>query len=146
MGGRLTGDSQIRVRGGCVCLDDKGILITGASGMGKSALALDLMAMGARLVSDDWTILRVAEGGLLADAPEALRGRIEARGIGILAASPAGPTALQLVVDLGTEPDDRLPPRRAVEMAGLSLPLVKAVYHAHLGAALRQLLIGGRLA
>jgi HPr kinase/phosphorylase len=142
----MTGDSGERLRGSSVALAGQGVLIRGESGMGKSALALDLMALGAGLVSDDWTLIRREGETLLADAPPGIRGQIEARGIGILAADPAGPVPLVLVVDLGTVADDRLPPMREVEIAGISLPLVKAVYHPHLGAALRQLLIGGRLA
>lgn len=142
----MTGDSGLRQRGSSVALAGQGVLIMGESGAGKSSLALDLMALGAGLISDDWTLIRREGEALMADAPPAIRGRIEARGIGILAADPVGPVPLTLVVDLGSAADERLPPLRQVEIAGIFLPLVKAVYQPHLGAALRQLLIGGRLA
>lgn len=141
----MTGDSVLRLRGSSVAVGGKGVLITGLAGAGKSSLALDLMALGGGLISDDWTIVTIASGQLLADAPDALRGRIEARGIGILAAQPAGPTPLSLVVELTDLRDARLPPLRHIEIAGFSLPLVKGPYRPHLGAALRQLLIGGRV-
>ncbi|TRW97495.1 serine kinase [Paracoccus sp. M683] len=142
----MADDSQNRQRGSCVALGGGAVLITGPSGAGKSSLALDLMALGGGLVSDDWTLIRPDGGKLLAEAPASIRGRIEARGIGILAADAVGPVPLILVVELGDAQDQRLPPVRQIEIAGVLLPLVKAVYRPHLGAALRQLLIGGRIA
>jgi len=41
------------IHASCVAVDGKGLLITGASGSGKSALALQLMAFGAHLIADD---------------------------------------------------------------------------------------------
>ena len=141
----MASDSVQQMRGSSVAVSGKGVLITGSSGAGKSSLALDLMAIGGALISDDWTLVRPASGVLLVDAPVSIRGRIEARGIGILAADPVGPTPLSLVVELSDALDDRLPPFRNAEIAGISLPLVKGPYRPHLGAALRQLLIGGRV-
>lgn len=142
----MQGDSGQRQRGSSVAMAGQGVMITGASGAGKSSLALDMMSLGAVLISDDWTALTRSGDDLMADAPDSIRGRIEARGIGILGAEPAGATILRLVVELGDADDLRLPPFRRVEIAGISLPLVKATYRPHLGAALRQFLIGGRLA
>lgn len=141
----MASDSVQRIRGSSVAVGGRGVLIAGPSGAGKSSLALDLMAIGGLLISDDWTLVTPVSGVLWADAPPGIRGRIEARGIGILAADPAGPTPLILVVELSDQPDDRLPPLRHAEIAGTSLPLVKGPYRPHLGAALRQLLIGGRV-
>jgi len=70
----------------CVALQDKGLLILGPSGSGKSALALQLMALGAVLVADDYTDLVRCDDRVIARCPAALRGLIEARGIGILRA------------------------------------------------------------
>ncbi|MDO5705850.1 MAG: HPr kinase/phosphatase C-terminal domain-containing protein, partial [Paracoccus sp. (in: a-proteobacteria)] len=90
-----------------VAIDGRGLLILGPSGAGKSALALALMAMGAVLVSDDRTVLRRDGDMVLADAPDSLRGLIEARGIGILRADSAGAVPVVLVVDLGRAEDAR---------------------------------------
>jgi len=40
----------------CVCLEGRAVLIRGASGSGKSGLALQLIALGAALVADDRTV------------------------------------------------------------------------------------------
>ena len=61
-----------------------GVLILGPSGVGKSSLALRLMALGARLVADDGVALTVQAGALIARAPAPIAGLIEARGAGIL--------------------------------------------------------------
>ena len=62
-----------------------GVLIEGESGIGKSECALDLIASGHRLVSDD--VIEVWCAGtdlLMGRAPELLREHLEIRGLGIL--------------------------------------------------------------
>lgn len=129
----------------CVSIDARGLLILGPSGSGKSTLALALMAMGAGLVADDRTVLVRDGARVMADAPDALRGRIEARGLGILAADAAGPVPLSLIVDLGHAEDQRLPPERAYDLLGVSFPLVFGPYSSHLALGLRQYLLNGRV-
>jgi HPr kinase/phosphorylase len=122
------------------------LLILGPSGSGKSALALQLMAYGCTLVSDDRTIVTPRDGGLFAEAPAAIAGRIEARGVGLLAAEVAGPTRLCLAVDMGRTETDRLPPERHYDVAEYSLPLVHRLESAHFPAAILQYLRCGRVA
>lgn len=123
-----------------------GLMILGPSGAGKSSLALQLMAVGADLVADDRTELRRDGDRIIASCPPPLLARIEARGIGLLGAEPAGPARLVQVVDLGAGADERLPQSRSYDVLGVALPLVTGPYRPHLYAALRQLLIGGRVA
>lgn len=129
----------------CVALGpDRGLLVLGPSGSGKSALALRLMALGARLVADDRTEVARTDQGLIATCPPAIAGLIEARGVGILTA-PALPRArLVLAVDLGQTEPDRLPPFRSVTIMGTALPLVLGSQSAHFPAALLCYLQGGR--
>ena len=62
-----------------------GVLIEGASGIGKSECALDLVARGHRLVSDDVVeVRRIGAERLLGSAPELLREHLEIRGLGII--------------------------------------------------------------
>lgn len=74
-----------------VAIEGRGLVILGPSGAGKSTLALELMATGAVLVADDRTDLARQGDALIASVPQALAGRIEARGIGILGAREYGP-------------------------------------------------------
>jgi HPr kinase/phosphorylase len=62
-----------------------GLLITGASGIGKSELALELISRGHRLVADDTPQLtRVAAHVIMGTCPVSLRDFLEVRGLGIL--------------------------------------------------------------
>jgi HPr kinase/phosphorylase len=62
-----------------------GVLIEGASGIGKSECALDLVAHGHRLVSDDVVeVRRIGADRLVGRAPELLREHLEIRGLGII--------------------------------------------------------------
>jgi HPr kinase/phosphorylase len=62
-----------------------GVLIEGASGIGKSECALDLIARGHRLVSDDVVEIRcIGSDRLLGTAPALIREHLEIRGLGII--------------------------------------------------------------
>ena len=129
----------------CVAVNGRGLLITGPSGAGKSALALRLMALGARLVSDDRTEVSAGPQGLLARCPSpAIRGLVEARGLGLLRADPLEEAQVALVADLAQDEDRRLPPRRGITILGCRLPLVLRVQNDHFPAALFLYLQGDR--
>lgn len=128
----------------CIAYRDKGLLILGPSGAGKSTLALEMMAFGAALVADDRTVLRSEGARIVADAPDSIRGRIEARGVGILHAVPHGPVEVVLAVDLGRPEPDRLPPDRRLDLLGRSMPLVLGAGRVHLASILLQYLAAGR--
>jgi HPr kinase/phosphorylase len=62
-----------------------GLLLTGDSSVGKSELALELVARGHRLVADDAPVFaRTAPDVLNGRCPEVLRDFLEVRGLGIL--------------------------------------------------------------
>src|SRR5699024_7054946 len=62
-----------------------GVLITGASGLGKSELALELISRGHGLVCDDAVVLlRTAPSVIEGPCPELLQNLLEVRGIGLL--------------------------------------------------------------
>lgn len=130
----------------CVSLDGSGVLILGQSGSGKSALALSLMAFGARLVSDDRTVLQGEGQAVVASAPAALMGLIEARGLGILRADPDRSAVVVVVVDLDRPETDRLPPHRRITLLDREIVLVHGHGIASLPAMLLQYLRGGRAA
>ncbi len=122
----------------------RALLITGASGSGKSAMGLALMAFGCTLIADDRTVLTRSDGVLTATCPAPILGLIEARGIGLLAAVAGPPTPLHLCVDLDRTEPDRLPPRRSVTYLGCAVPLILATGHRHFEAAVLQYLVAGR--
>jgi HPr kinase/phosphorylase len=129
----------------CVAVAGRGLLISGASGSGKSTLALDLMAFGAMLVADDRVCLQRAGTALLASAPPAIAGLIEARGIGLLRARAAtAPVPVAALLDLDRVETDRLPEPRLIRLLGCDLPLLHRPSHAHFAAAVLQFLKAGR--
>lgn len=139
-------EAAVNLHATAVALDAaRGVLILGRSGAGKSALGLELMALGAQLVSDDRVGVARRDGALWASAPAAIRGRIEARGIGLLEAPPLDTARLVLVVDLDRPEPDRLPPHRVTEILGISLPLVFSAQGCS-PAAILQYLKGRRVA
>lgn len=128
----------------CVAIGARALLIRGPAGSGKSSLALEMMARGATLVADDQVLLTVDAGGLIADAPTATRGLIEARGIGLLTAMTAGPTPVAALVDLARQEQDRLPQARSIQMYGVTLPLLHNCASPYFAAGLVQYLKGDR--
>lgn len=129
-----------------ICHAGRGGLIIGASGTGKSGLALQLLALGARLVADDRTRLWRADEALMADVPEAIKGRIEARGVGILTAPATGPVPVALVIDMDRVETKRLPPNRTLRILDHELPLIRKVESPCFPAAILLYLNGGRIA
>jgi HPr kinase/phosphorylase len=120
-----------------VSVAGRGLLILGPSGSGKSALALQLMALGAGLVADDRTILTVTTaGGLVATCPPAIRGLIEARGLGLLHTTPLEAAPLAAAVDLGQTETQRLPGPRHILLLGRPLPLLLKVESGYFAAAI----------
>lgn len=62
-----------------------GVLLVGASGVGKSETALELIQRGHRLVADDRVELyQIDELTLMGEAPDILQNMIEIRGLGII--------------------------------------------------------------
>ena len=127
------------IHASCVSVDGKGVLIMGASGSGKSALALQLMAYGANLVADDRVILSDANG-LHASAPENIKHGIEARYVGLLNACARDTTKIEYVIDLNRVETERLPPKRTITLLGQDIPLFFKVEGLHFAPSLLQLL------
>ena len=138
-------DDRIIVHGTCVALFGQGVLILGASGSGKSSLALHLMALGAELVSDDRTVLTPDVDAVIATCPAPIAGMIEARGVGLLAAHSREQAPVRLVIDLDQIEKARLPDPREVEIAGRVITCLHKVDAASFPAAIVQLMKGGRV-
>lgn len=125
-----------------VSVEGRGVVLMGPSGSGKSQTALELMALGARLISDDG--IWVATGPRLI-RPDSAPDLIEARGIGLLSVDPLQAAPLLLAVDLERAESDRLPPRRMCEIAGYQVPVIWAKGHSALAAVLYHYLRNHRM-
>ncbi len=115
---------SIIVHASAVAIAGRGVLILGTSGAGKSALALALIGRGAALVADDRVRLVRRGRALIAEAPAAIAGLIEARGVGLLRL-PAVPEApLVLAVDLDRPPAARMPQAVTIAYLGVEIELI----------------------
>jgi serine kinase of HPr protein (carbohydrate metabolism regulator) len=101
---------------------DSGVLLLGDSGLGKSDLALRLIALGAELVADDRVELVVTRGRLMARAPRPIRGLIEIRGLGIVEIPYTEQARVALVVQLVRKVAERLPRHDVYVPEGVVLP------------------------
>lgn len=133
------------VHASAVAQEGRGVLIRGAPGSGKSTLAMELIALGAVLVSDDQVVLTAEPQGIRMSGSDATRGLIEARGIGILETPSIETARLAYVVDLDRAPDDRLPQFVEHRLLGHPVPVILGQGRVGLAAILRVLLAGARI-
>lgn len=115
-----------------------GVLLTGASGIGKSEIALELIERGHRLISDDMVeLVRQGPEVLVGHSPESLKYHMEIRGLGILnirdlygAAAITDTKRLRLVIEIISwekikEEDRILGENNTIELNGVILPKIR---------------------
>jgi serine kinase of HPr protein (carbohydrate metabolism regulator) len=131
----MTGPTQIQATVVALRLRDGwvGAALTGRPGVGKTSLALNLMARGWQLVADDAALVWASGGHLWARAPRATSGLIEARGLGLVAVPGRDLCRLGLAVTLGLEEPERMPD--PVHEVWLGLPLRTIAVQARAAAA-----------
>jgi HPr kinase/phosphorylase len=127
-------DAPENVHGTAIALGGKAALIRGAPGSGKSDLALRCLAVAptalipcpVTLVADDRVNLRRSGDRLLAEAPAAIRGKLEVRGLGVLSVPSTAGAEIVLVADIcALEKIERLPdPAPVTELLGIRVPLM----------------------
>ena len=104
----------------------RGVLIEGASGAGKSDLALRLLERGWSLVADDRCLVWTCGGRVYGRAADALKGLIEARGVGVEPAQVRDFAPIALIARCAPADDvERMPEDIRVDLLGQSLPLLK---------------------
>ena len=114
------------VHASAVLAGARAVLIRGASGTGKSRLALALLQAAslpfARLVGDDRVHLEAHHERLLVRPAAALAGLIEVRGLGIRQLDHEPVAMVGMVVDLAADDAERLPAAQDTIIAGVRLP------------------------
>ena len=128
---KRTGQMADNIHATCIVIGEKGVLLRGASGAGKSALALSLIAHYqpthfASLVADDRVLVENHHGQLVAMPHPTIAGRIEQRGVGILTTAFEQACTIALVVDLASGRGVRLPDggSSTTTINGVQLPLL----------------------
>lgn len=129
----MSADETASVHATAVVSGDRGILIRGPSGSGKSRLALDLILAGRAgqipptlLVGDDRVRLTVNGDDLIVAGVPELAGKIEIRGLGIRSIGFAQQAPVAVVVDLDAGDAERLPAPQALKtmLCGLEIPRI----------------------
>jgi HPr kinase/phosphorylase len=138
------GASGLIVHASCVAVAGRAVLIVGPSGSGKSALALQLIALGADLVADDRTDLSRHGNDLVAKSPPSIAGLIEARGVGILSRRHLAQAPVALAVDLSRIATARLPAPHTMTWLDMQVPCLHKVDAAYFPAAVHAYLTGNR--
>jgi serine kinase of HPr protein (carbohydrate metabolism regulator) len=119
------------VHASAVLVGAHAVLIRGASGVGKSRLALALVRAAetgqlpfARLVADDRSHLEPHHGRLLVRPAPQIAGLIEAHGLGVRRLPYEPVAVVGLVVDLAAPDGERLPAAAStrVTIEGIALP------------------------
>lgn len=120
------------IHASAVVFGDRGIVIVCPSGAGKTQLALALIwharaaGLFGRLVADDQLFLSVHGGRLVAHAPEAIAGLVEARGVGPVRIACERKAPVDLVVRLvARDLAERLPQPKTEWLLGCELPLLE---------------------
>lgn len=123
-------DKRLNLHASVIIAGTTGVLILGPSGAGKSSLALAaiemLRAQGrfAALVADDRIWVRVVNGRLVAEVPEAIAGLVEIRGFGPARIVHEARTIIDCAVRLVAREDaPRMAAKEARETVhGINLP------------------------
>lgn len=117
------------IHASAVVLGDRGLLIMGASGAGKTTLALALVSslrasdVHAALIADDQLLVENIDGALLVHAPDAIAGLAEIYGLGPRRVDYRRTARIDAVARL-VERDQapRMQDATEIEIAGLRLP------------------------
>ena len=117
-------------------INDCAVLITGASGSGKSSLGLQLISLGAKLIADDQVFITHRDDGVWASKPEALPALIEARKTGLISVPMASPARVGLVVNLDLIQTQRLPEAEFTNLLGENITVWRKSDAAHFPATI----------
>jgi serine kinase of HPr protein (carbohydrate metabolism regulator) len=114
-----------------VVLGDRGIVIAGESGAGKTQLALELLSharsfgLFARLVADDQIFLSVRRGRLVCAVPLTIAGLAEVRGLGPHSIAHEMKAPVDLLVRLvDRRSAERYPELGTEQLLGCGVPLL----------------------
>lgn len=128
--------SSTIIHGTAVAIDGQAALMVGASGTGKSSLALQLIALGGAVVADDQVEVAAKGESIFVSRPDTLPELIEARGFGLLPVPMAGPARLAIIVDLDKQETARMPEERYCDMLGHPIKVIAKADAPHFPAAI----------
>ncbi|WP_147126278.1 serine kinase [Shimia sp. WX04] len=144
---RSTNPDQFVLHATAVVANGRALVLGGPPGIGKSKVAVHLMALGAQLIADDMVWIRKSDQGVMAaalpNAPEC----IELSHIGLCPATLAKPAAIAACVDLRPTDVPRRPTPQFMTLFGHDVrlihtsregPFVPALWHYLIGSGAEQ--------
>ena len=117
-------DTFTNIHATAISIGGKGVLLIGASGSGKSDLAMRLIDRGAVLVSDDRVLIERRNGQVILQTAPNIANMIEVRGVGIVHMPSVTGIALALVVQLSADVPRFVEALPACDIVGLSVPCI----------------------
>ncbi|OJU52790.1 MAG: hypothetical protein BGO03_04040 [Mesorhizobium sp. 61-13] len=114
-----------------VVLGERGIVIVGPSGAGKTTLALALLdhfiGLGgfARLIADDQLFVSVAGGRVVCNAPPPIAGLAEVHGIGPQPVAYERSAVIDLCLELVEGKPERFQDEASLTIDGISIPKIR---------------------
>ena len=115
------------VHGTAIALEDKGVLLIGPSGSGKSDLALRLIDSGATLISDDQIICERRNDEIFLFPHKKINGLIEVRGVGIIKVPYIENVKLKMIVQLINKQPERIPVKEEKNFLNLKIKFIKII-------------------
>ncbi|MGN0919402.1 MAG: HPr kinase/phosphatase C-terminal domain-containing protein [Alphaproteobacteria bacterium] len=107
-----------------VSYKNKGILIQGRAGVGKTTLALKLIELGAVFIGDDVVKIYLKNNKLYCEAKEELKGIAEVRGLGLVSGfKTAKPAPVLCLIRLHEKPVERLPKSKTKTLLNKKIPV-----------------------
>jgi serine kinase of HPr protein (carbohydrate metabolism regulator) len=117
--------SELFYNATCVAINGIGVLIEGAPKTGKSSLALSLIDEGAKLVSDDLTLLTLKNNVVYTALTQKMPGLIFVRGLGLLKINDVEKQQVEIkaIIRLGDKEDEFLSQREFVSVLSSKIPV-----------------------
>ncbi len=121
-------------------IDRKGVIITGAPGIGKTSLMLAAYMEGGFIIGDDGLEVSDTSGQLFMHPVTNFEGLVHVRGMGIYKVPFHTRHQADVHVQLLARSDDELPPNQLEEFCSVALPVIRLVYDSYALHRLRFLL------
>ena len=121
---KIPSNGSLIIHATCVDINGSGVLILGRSGSGKSSLAINLIALGSKLVADDQCKLVKKNKSFQVFKPASLPNSIEVRGIGLVSIPTVVETRLDWVINMDEAETERMPDLRFTKIGGYRIPTV----------------------
>ncbi len=113
------------IHGTAVAIGDDAVLIMGASGSGKSDLALRLIDRGAKLIADDYIAIKGDGNSPILVQTEHHIDAIEIRGLGIIEMKCVNNIALKLIIQLSDNYERMPAPLPLISIGPYNIPSLK---------------------